>query len=442
MRYPQAFPPMQRAYLQSQVRRSVRAARRVIAVSQATKAGRGSSLACRPLASTWSTTASTASFCPAPAGEVEAFRRQQGLPERYILHLGTLEPRKNLVRLVQAFAQVRSHDAGQPPIKLVLAGGKGWDYEAIFAEVSRLGLEQEVLFPGYVADEELAWWYRAATLFVYPSLLEGFGLPVLEAMACGAPTVTSNLSSLPEVAGDAALLVDPTSVDALATALLCLLRDTALTDELRARAAPGRPLPLARTAQETAAVYRRALCRPCRSCAMNRYAVRLVNWAAVAVDIGLILAAFALAYLLRYQFQWFREVDPAYYTTLAPYIPMAALQGGLTLLAFALSGVYRFRRGASLVDEIYGVINGVFTGFVVTVFFIFFWRPLGLLSPLLPLCDSTDHRLPDHGPAGAPRHLTHPARARHRRRPGVDRRLGRGRPDGHAQPDGAARIGL
>ncbi len=109
---------------------------------------------------------------------------------------------------------------------------------------------------------------------------------------------------------------------------------------------------------------------------MNRRVVRLVNWGAIALDIVLILAAFALAYLMRYQFQWLREVDPAYYTTFAPYIPMAAIQGGLTLMAFMLSGVYRFRRGASLVDEAYGVINGAFTGFVVTVFFIFFWRPL------------------------------------------------------------------
>jgi len=109
---------------------------------------------------------------------------------------------------------------------------------------------------------------------------------------------------------------------------------------------------------------------------MNRRVVRMVNWGAVVLDIVLILVAFLLAYLLRYQFQWFREVDPAYYTTFAPYIPMAAIQGGLTLLAFLLSGVYRFRRGASLVDEVYGVINGAFSGFVVTVFFIFFWRPL------------------------------------------------------------------
>ncbi len=260
MRYPQAFPPVQRAYLRSQVRRSLRAARRVIAVSEATK---------RDVVALFGVPASLidvvyngvdASFRPAPAAEVEAFRRRLGLPPRFILHLGTLEPRKNLPRLVRAFARVQAGDSGQPAVKLVLAGGAGWDYDAIYAEVARQGLEQEVLFPGYIADEELAWWYRAAAVFVYPSLLEGFGLPVLEAMACGAPVVTSNVSSLPEVAGDAALLVDPTSVDALAEALLRLLDDAALAEEMAARGpAQAAHFPWSRTAAETAAVYRRAL---------------------------------------------------------------------------------------------------------------------------------------------------------------------------------------
>ncbi|HNS02198.1 MAG TPA: glycosyltransferase family 1 protein [Anaerolineae bacterium] len=262
MRYPQAFPPMQRAYLHSQVRRSVAAARRVIAVSEATKQDLIGLFGASPERIDVVYNGVDASFCPAPAAEVEAFRARAGLPARFILHLGTLEPRKNLVRLVQAFAQVRGQDAGQPAVKLVLAGGKGWDYDAIFNEVTRQGLEREVLFPGYVAEEELAWWYRAATLFVYPSLLEGFGLPVLEAMACGAPVVTSNLSSLPEVAGDAALLVDPASVDALAAALLRLLVDAELASRLRGRGlAQAARFPWSRTAAQTAAVYRRALPR-------------------------------------------------------------------------------------------------------------------------------------------------------------------------------------
>ena len=92
---------------------------------------------------------------------------------------------------------------------LVIAGGKGWFYETIFARAAELGLGDTVLFPGFVPADELPWWYRAAELFVYPSLFEGFGLPVLEAMACGTPTITSTASSLPEVAGSAALLVTP-----------------------------------------------------------------------------------------------------------------------------------------------------------------------------------------------------------------------------------------
>ena len=258
MRYPQAFPGFQRVYLQTQVRRSVRAARRVIAVSEATK---------RDIVALFGVPAERidvvyngvdAGFSPAPAGEIEAFRQRKGLPNRYVLHLGTLEPRKNLVRLVQAFHQARQQ--GQADVKLVLAGGKGWGFDDIFVEVSRLGLERDVLFAGYVSDDELAWWYRGAEVFCYPSLLEGFGLPVAEAMASGVPVITSNLSSLPEVAGEAALLVDPTSVDDLARALLTLLTDQASAEALRAKGPPqAARFSWPRTAEQTAAVYRTAL---------------------------------------------------------------------------------------------------------------------------------------------------------------------------------------
>lgn len=260
LRYPEAFPAMQRTYLQQQVRRSARAAQRVIAISAATK---------RDVVTLFGVPADRvevvyngvdAGFTPAPAADVEAFRQRHGLPARFLLHLGTLEPRKNLVRLVQAFARVKAQDPAQPPLRLVLAGGKGWGYDAIFAEVKQLGLENDVLFPGYIPDEELPWWYRAAAVFVYPSLLEGFGLPVIEAMACAAPVVTSNVSSLPEVAGDAALLVDPLEVDALAAALLRILRDDALAQELRARSVQqAARFSWANTARDTAAVYRRIL---------------------------------------------------------------------------------------------------------------------------------------------------------------------------------------
>ena len=154
---------------------------------------------------------------------------------RYLLYVGTLQPRKNLQRVVAAFARV----AGTPlftGVNLVLAGRTGWLSEGIFAEVERFGLRDRVLFPGYVADADLPALYRNALAYVFPSLYEGFGLPVLEAQGCGVPVMTSNNSSLPEVAGDAALLVDPHDVDAIADAMYRLATDEALRRELiRAR---------------------------------------------------------------------------------------------------------------------------------------------------------------------------------------------------------------
>ena len=125
------------------------------------------------------------------------------LGERYLLYVGTFQPRKNLARIVAAFARI----AGDPALagmQLVLAGKLGWLYADLFAQVGRLGLEQRVRFPGYIADADLPALLSAALAFVFPSLYEGFGIPVLEAGACGVPVITSNTSSLPEVAGDPA----------------------------------------------------------------------------------------------------------------------------------------------------------------------------------------------------------------------------------------------
>ena len=155
---------------------------------------------------------------------------------RYLLYVGTLQPRKNLQRVVAAFARL----AGTPPfagVNLVLAGRTGWLSEGIFSEVERFGLRDRVLFPGYVADADLPALYRNALAYVFPSLYEGFGLPVLEAQGYGVPVMTSNNSSLPEVAGDAALLVDPHDVDAIADAMYRLATDEALRQELIRRGA-------------------------------------------------------------------------------------------------------------------------------------------------------------------------------------------------------------
>jgi glycosyltransferase involved in cell wall biosynthesis len=167
--------------------------------------------------------------------EIQAFRQKNGLTQGFLLYLGTLEPRKNITTIIEAYAQLRKVYAIKE--KLVLVGGKGWFYETIFKKVQALGLESEVIFPGFVADAEQALWYHAAAAFVYPSLYEGFGLPVAEALACGTPVVTSNVSSLPEAGADLALSVDPCNVEAMAEALYQALTDQALREKCRLKAA-------------------------------------------------------------------------------------------------------------------------------------------------------------------------------------------------------------
>jgi glycosyltransferase involved in cell wall biosynthesis len=161
--------------------------------------------------------------------KIRSFRQQQGLTEGFLLYLGTLEPRKNITTLIDAYALARQQYMLRE--KLVLAGGKGWLYDTIFEKVHQLGLETEVLFPGYVKDDEQVLWYQAATAFVYPSLYEGFGIPVAEALACGTPVVTTNASSLPEAGMGLALCVDPHDTQALAEALHRASIDQALREK-------------------------------------------------------------------------------------------------------------------------------------------------------------------------------------------------------------------
>jgi glycosyltransferase involved in cell wall biosynthesis len=170
-------------------------------------------------------------FRPASPEAIAAVRARYGLPERFILYVGTIEPRKNLTTLLEAF----HHLLATYDLRLVIVGKKGWLYERFFRRLRELGLENRVLFTGYVPDEDLPAIYSAADLFVFPSLYEGFGLPVLEAMACGTPVICSNTSSLPEVAGDAALLVDPTDARALTGAMEQVLTNERLWATLRAK---------------------------------------------------------------------------------------------------------------------------------------------------------------------------------------------------------------
>jgi glycosyltransferase involved in cell wall biosynthesis len=165
------------------------------------------------------------------AASGEAIRTKYGLPSDYLLYVGTIQPRKNLDTLIQAFNHLKRN--GSTGLKLVIVGRKGWLYERLFAGIKESNLESEIIFTGFVPDEELPYIYDCARVFVYLSLFEGFGLPPLEAMACGVPVITSDTTSLPEVVGDAGITVPPTDVAAVEDALMRVLTDPALAARMR-----------------------------------------------------------------------------------------------------------------------------------------------------------------------------------------------------------------
>jgi glycosyltransferase involved in cell wall biosynthesis len=228
LRFPSAFNLGNRLYLSAITRVSARRARRITTISEHSKADVTRLLGIPAARVDVTYPAADAHYRLLPPEQVEAFRRAKDLPEVFAFSVGTLEPRKNLAGLLDAYALLSSP---RPP--LYLAGGAGWRYMPIFEKVRRLGLERDVRFIGYVPEEDLPLWYNAARLFAYPSLYEGFGLPVLEAMACGTPVITSNAASIPEVAGEAAALVPPTDSLRLAEEIQRVLDDPALRTAMR-----------------------------------------------------------------------------------------------------------------------------------------------------------------------------------------------------------------
>ena len=201
-------------------------------------------------------------FYPEPSGErIEAIKARYGIPSGpYFLSVCTLEPRKNLLHLLRCFHRTLQR---APDARLVLVGPTGWKIEPLFTYLSeRPDLAARVTLAGYVDDADLAALYSGARAFVYPSLYEGFGLPVLEAMRCGTPVITSDSSSLPEVAGDAAILVPPTDATALEAALERLLTDAPLAAELRRRGLErAQQFSWERTAETTVRAYEEMLRR-------------------------------------------------------------------------------------------------------------------------------------------------------------------------------------
>ena len=250
--FPETHPPHKRLELHLSTLWNARVASRVIAVSRATR---------DDLVRHYRVPAERirvvhhgveARFRPTEAPAAVA---RYGLPGRYLLCLGTLQPRKNLERLLEAYAQL---PPGAPP--LVLAGARGWYYARIAAAIDALGLGERVLLPGYIADADVPAVLSTAMALLYPSLYEGFGLPALEAMACGTPVVAAHTSSLPEVVGEAGLLVDPLSVGDLAAAMRRLLADEALRADLGRRGRErARHFTWERCARGTLAVLQEAL---------------------------------------------------------------------------------------------------------------------------------------------------------------------------------------
>ncbi len=228
--FPGAHPWRQRLYLDLSTRWNARTAACILADSEATKSDLIARYGATPGKITVAYPGRDEALAPVrdPA-KIEAAKARCGISGDYFLYVGTLQPRKNLARVISAFAAL---ELAQPETVMVLAGKRGWLYDDLFAQVRRRDLEGRVLFPGYITDEDKAALMSGALAFVFPSLYEGFGLPVIEAQSCGCPVIASTTSSLPEVAGDAALLVDPHDVAAITAAMRRVAANSALRESL------------------------------------------------------------------------------------------------------------------------------------------------------------------------------------------------------------------
>lgn len=254
--FPQYFRGFNQAYLRAGTRWSARHAARLSAISDHTR---------RDIARMYDVPLERIdvaypgvdeSLHPIDPATLDRFRREQQLPHQFLLFLGTLEPRKNLVTLIEAFAQFKREC---PDGYLVLAGGVGWLADEVFAAIDASGVKDSIRLAGFVKAEEKALWLGSATAFVYPSIYEGFGLPPLEAMACGTPVIVSDAASLPEVVGDAGVLIGPRDPIGWAHALQRVWTDQAYRAELRACGLrQAQKFTWLDTACQLAATYRRA----------------------------------------------------------------------------------------------------------------------------------------------------------------------------------------
>jgi glycosyltransferase involved in cell wall biosynthesis len=229
VRVPKTADPGLKVYLERVVPDSVRRADHILADSQATKDDLALFYGVSSERVTVLLSGVDGRFRRVIDSGLLTIRSRYKLQRPFILSVGTVQPRKNYIRLIQALVQLRQ--AGYD-IDLVIAGGRGWLEDPIYETIRNTRMQEHVHFIGFVEESDLPALYSAAECLAFPSLYEGFGLPVVESMACGTPVVTSNISSLPEVAGDAALVVDPYDTDAIAHAIGLLLDDTQLRNQL------------------------------------------------------------------------------------------------------------------------------------------------------------------------------------------------------------------
>jgi glycosyltransferase involved in cell wall biosynthesis len=261
LHFPETKDAASKRYYNGQIAAAVARADAILADSEATRRDVISMLAVPPEKVTTVWAGIDARFAPVSAEEVSRVRGANGLPDGYILFVGTIEPRKNLDGLMRAYAALTAELPDAPP--LVIAGRRGWLNDPIHALPAELGIADRVCWVADIPDSDLPGLYTGASALCLPSLYEGFGFPVLEAMACGTPVVTSGRGSLTEVAGDAAVLIDPMDVESIADGLRQALTDSKLAANLRKKGiAQAAKFTWAETARKALDVYLKVLGEP------------------------------------------------------------------------------------------------------------------------------------------------------------------------------------
>jgi len=226
-RFPETHPAGRVKFFNEYFDKRIPNANHILSISEFTKNELVEIMGISPDKITVTPLAQPENFYAPSNSQIEQFKKEKQLPDNYFLYLGNIEPRKNLISLIHAY---KNFSESKHNIKLILAGEQTWLSEPVIQEIKNLNLENSVFLPGYLDENDLPLWYGSALAFVYPSKYEGFGLPVIEAMAAGTPVITSNISSLPEVAGDAAVLISPDDIDAWANSMATIANSSEMRE--------------------------------------------------------------------------------------------------------------------------------------------------------------------------------------------------------------------